>query len=85
VEFRDNGDQPSRRPAKLIFMTPRKTRYLFAVDRAGKDIIQCSPAELARRFRVGDAVFIDEPRPESLFDRVMKGLVGKLRVPAARH
>jgi hypothetical protein len=85
VEFRDNGDQPSRRPAKLIFVTPRKTRYLFAVDRAGKDVIQCTPAEISRRFRMGDAVLIDEPRAESLFDRVMKGLVGKLRVPAAQR
>ncbi len=79
VEFRDNAAQPVRRPGKLIFVTPRKTRYLFAFDRAGKDILPYSPAELSRRFRVGDSVLINEPREESLFDRIMKGLVGKLR------
>jgi hypothetical protein len=83
VEFRENVERPVRRPARLIFVTPRKTRYLFALDRAGKDIIQCTPGEVCRRFRVGDAVFIDEPGPESLFDRIMKGLVGRLRAPAA--
>jgi hypothetical protein len=85
VEFRENVEQPVRRPAKLIFVTPRKTRYLFALDRAGKDIIQCTPGEISRRFRVGDAVFIEEPGPDSLFDRIMKGLVGKLRAPAAQQ
>jgi hypothetical protein len=82
VEFREKGDQPSRRPAKLIFVTPRKTRYLFAFDRAGKDITPYSPSELARLFRRGESIIVDEPRAESLFDRIMKGLVGKLRAPA---
>ena len=84
VGFRETADQPVRRRARLIFVSPRKTRYLFAFDRAGKDITPYSPAELSRCFRLGDAVFIDAPRAESLFDRIMKGLVGKLRVPAAR-
>jgi hypothetical protein len=83
VEFRETADQPVRRPARLIFVSPRKTRYLFAVDRAGKDIIQCTSGEISRRCRVGDAGFFNEPRVESLFDRIMKGLVGKLRAPAA--
>jgi len=63
-------------------VTPRKTRYLFAFDRAGKDIIPCTPAELARRFKIGDAVIVEEPHDESLFDRIMRGLVGKLRATA---
>ena len=82
VEFREVVEPPVRKPGKLIFVTPRKTRYLFALDRAGKDILQCTPGEICRRFRVGDAVFIDEPRADSLFDRIMKGLVSKLRNPA---
>ncbi len=84
VEFRETGDQSVRRQAKLIFVTPRKTRYLFAVDRAVREIIQCTAGEMSRRFRVGDVVFINEPHVESLFDRVMKGLVGKLRATAPR-
>jgi hypothetical protein len=79
VEFRENLEKPTRRSGRLIFVTPRKTRYLFAFDRAGKDILPYSPGEMNRRFRVGDAVLIGEPRDESLFDRIMKGLVGKLR------
>jgi Protein of unknown function (DUF1631) len=84
VEFRETGDPSVRRQARLIFVTPRKTRYLFAVDRAVREIIQCTAGEISRRLRVGDLVFINEPRVESLFDRVMKGLVGKLRATAAR-
>ena len=85
VEFRDAADPAVRRPVRLIFISPRKTRYLFAVDRAGKEIIECSRAEANRRFRVGEAVMMDGPPEESLFDRIMSGLVGKLRAPAAPH
>jgi hypothetical protein len=85
IEFRESGEKPSRRPARLIFVTPRKTRYLFSFDRVGKDIMPYTPGEISRRFRLGEAAFIDEPRMEGLFDRIMKGLVGKLRAPAAAH
>jgi hypothetical protein len=79
VEFRETSRPTPRRPGRLIFVTPRKTRYLFAFDRAHKDIIPCTPGELQRRFRLGDALIVEEPHDESLFDRIMKGLVGKLR------
>jgi hypothetical protein len=82
VEFRETSRPTPPRPGKLIFVTPRKTRYLFSFDRAGKDIVPYAPAELAHRFRLGDAIIIPEPREESLFDRIMKGLVGKLRASA---
>jgi hypothetical protein len=83
VEFRETGDQAARRPVRLIFVSPRKTRYLFAVDRAGQEIIQCTRAEIGLRFRGGEAIIMNEPPEESLFDRIMSGLVGKLRVPGA--
>jgi len=83
VELREAGDHAPRRPVKLIFVSPRKTRYLFALDRVGKEIIECSRAEIGRRFRVGEARIVDEPPEESLFDRIMNGLVGKLRAPGA--
>jgi len=62
-------------------VSPRRTRYLFALDRVGKEIIECSRADISRRFRVGEARVVDEPPEESLFDRIMNGMVGKLRAP----
>jgi hypothetical protein len=79
MEFRGTEDQGKGRAARLIFVSPRKTRYLFAVDRAGKEIIQISRAEISRRLRLGEAVKLDGPPEESLFDRIMNGLLGKLR------
>lgn len=82
VEFRDPDDESSRRVGRLIFVSPRKSRYLFAVDRAGKEIIECSRAEITRRLRLGEAVKLDEPPVESLFDRIMNGLMSKLKLPS---
>ena len=79
VEFRQPDDPTVRRPARLIFVSPRKSRYLFAVGPAGKEIIQCSRAEIGRRLRIGEAVKLDKPPEESLFDRIMGALLGKLR------
>lgn len=81
MEFRDPDDDSVRKTGRLIFVSPRKTRYLFAVDRAGKEIIECSRAEITRRLRVGEAVKLDEPPEESLFDRIMHGVMSKLRMP----
>jgi hypothetical protein len=81
VEFSDADNPHKRRPARLIFVSPRKTRYLFAVDRAGKEIIQCTRAEIGRRLRIGEVVRLDKPPEESLFDRIMSSLLSKLRVP----
>ena len=80
VEFRDADNEGKSKPGRLIFVSPKKTRYLFATDRAGKEIIQCSRAEIGRRFMVGQAVKMDEPPEDSLFDRIMSGLLGKLRL-----
>jgi hypothetical protein len=52
-----------------------KTSYLF-VDRNGKTVLECSRAELARRYRLKEVVDIDEA---PLFDRIMTGLVGKMK------
>ncbi|MPZ46737.1 MAG: DUF1631 family protein [Betaproteobacteria bacterium] len=80
VEFRDAENEGKSKPGRLIFVSPKKTRYLFATDRAGKEIIQCSRAEIGRRFLAGQAVKMDEPPEDSLFDRIMNGLLGKLRL-----
>lgn len=81
MEFRDPDDDSVRKTGRLIFISPRKTRYLFAVDRAGKEIIQCSRAEITRRLRLGLAVKLDEAPEESLFDRIMHGVMSKLKMP----
>jgi hypothetical protein len=81
MEFRDPDDESVRKTGRLIFVSPRKTRYLFAVDRAGKEIIECSRAEITRRLRVGEAVKLDEAPEESLFDRIMHGVMSKLKMP----
>jgi hypothetical protein len=77
VEVRDKGDDEkiTRRPARLSFVSPMKTSYLF-VDRNGVTVLECSRAELARRYRLKEVVDMDEA---PLFDRIMTGLVGKMK------
>ena len=57
VEFRpkDNGEQ---RVAKLLFVSPKKTRYLFS-DRRGEDVLELSRAEIVRRLRTGEVVRLE--------------------------
>ena len=82
VRIRETGKKDSGLPARLSYISPLKTRYLF-VDRQGKTVLQCSAAVLAKRLRDGEIV-IEEPASEApLFDRIMGGVVGKLRGPAA--
>jgi hypothetical protein len=75
VEFREKGDDDTRRPARLSYISPLKSSFLF-VDRLGKTVKECSRAELARLFRLSAVVVMDEV---PLFDRIMNGVVGKLR------
>ncbi len=74
-EKNPDNDEVTVRPAKLSYVSPMKNRYLF-LDRGGKTVLECSRAELARRMRVGDAAVMDEA---PLFDRIMGGLVSKMR------
>ena len=78
VGIREKEHKTARKPAKLSFISPLKTRYLF-VDKQGKTMLDCSRAELARRFQIGDIVIMDKVVPDvPLFDRLTDGLVGKL-------
>jgi hypothetical protein len=83
VEFRAKDEGAEQRVAKLLFVSPKKTRYLFS-DRRGQNVLELSRAELVRRLRTGEVLRLDEAPHEPLFDRVMSGLVDKLRAPAAR-
>jgi hypothetical protein len=80
IEFRDPANESGAKAGRLIFISPQKTRYLFATDRAGREIIQCSRGEIVRRFMAGQAVKLEEPPEEPLFDRIMNGLLSKLRL-----
>jgi hypothetical protein len=77
VGIREKNPAEPRRSAKLSFISPLKTRYLF-VDKQGKNILDCSRAELARRFQLGSVVIMAEVPEVPLFDRITQGLVGKL-------
>jgi hypothetical protein len=81
VRFQPKEEGAERRVAKLLFASPKKTRYLFC-DRRGENILELTRAEIVRRLRTAEAVRLDGEPSEPLFDRIMSGLVGKLRAPA---
>jgi len=81
VEFRPKEEGAEKRACKVLFVSPKKTRYLFS-DRRGKDVLELSRAEIVRRLRTGEAVRLDEEPPEPLFDRFMNGVVGKMKSSA---
>lgn len=63
--------------AKLTFISPLKTRYLFA-DRHGKTALECSQAELVRLVQLQEVTLGKEPVEPPLFDRLAQGVMGKL-------
>ncbi len=75
VEIREKGSEAPR-VAKLLFVSPKKTRYLFS-DRRGQNVLQLTRAELARRMRARELVRLDKAPEEPLFDRIMASLIGK--------
>ena len=83
VEFRPKEEGAEKRACKVLFISPKKTRYLFS-DRRGKDVIELSRAEIVRRLRTGEAVRLDEEPPEPLFDRFMHGVVGKMKAGSGK-
>src|SRR5260221_493632 len=80
VEFRPKGDGEEHRAAKLLFVSPKKTRYLFS-DRRGQNVLELSRAEIVRRLRSGEAVRLADAPEEPLFDRLMTSLVVQLQAP----
>jgi hypothetical protein len=81
VKIRGKTENVAGQPARLSYISPLKTRFLF-VDRQGKTVLECSAAVLAKFLSNGEIV-IEEPVVEApLFDRMMGGVVGKLRGPA---
>jgi hypothetical protein len=83
VEFRPKASGAEHRVAKLLFVSPKKTRYLFS-DRRGENVLELSRAEIVRRLRTGEVVRLENEPHEPLFDRITSGVVDKLRTPATR-
>jgi len=81
IEFRSKAAEAVPQAKKLLFVPPKKTRYIFS-DRRGQDILELTRGEIVRRLRSGEAVRLDGEPEEPLFDRIMNGLVGKLSAPA---
>lgn len=88
VEFKETRESEKedgiekRRPARLIFISPRKTRYIFA-DRGEKEYIECTRSEITRRFHVGEAIYMEEEPEVPFFERIMGGVVSTMRGGAA--
>jgi hypothetical protein len=78
-----DADGATRLPAKLHYVSPKKSHFLF-IDRQGKKMFECSRSMLARRLKLGEVTLLDGEPDASLFDRIMGGIFGKLRagVPA---
>ncbi len=77
VEIVRKHEKEKQQTAKLTFISPLKTRYLFA-DRHGKTALECSQTELVRRFQLGEITISKEPTELPLFDRLAEGVAGKL-------
>jgi len=84
VEFKEakEGEKEERRPVRLIFVSPRKTRYIFS-DRGETNYIECTRSEITRRFRTGEAVYMEEEPEVPFFERIMGGVISKMRGAAA--
>ncbi len=71
-----NPDEP-RQPAKLLYVSPLKSRFLFA-DKRGRTVLECTRVDLAKRFRTRELVILAENPDASLFERIINGVLGKL-------
>lgn len=80
VEILDSKGE-ARRPAKLHYVSPMKSHFLF-VDRKGNKVYECSRSMLYRRLKMGELTLLEGEPDASLFDRIMQGIFGKLRAAA---
>jgi len=81
VEIIEAAGGEHRHPAKLHYVSPMKSHFLF-VDRRGKKVYECSRSMLARRLKLGEMWLLDGEPDSSLFDRILEGLFGKLGAAA---
>jgi len=77
VGLRGKNPEDPRQPAKLLYVSPLKSRFLFA-DKRGRTVLECTRVDLARRFRTRQLVILAENPDASLFERIINGVLGKL-------
>jgi outer membrane biosynthesis protein TonB len=79
VEFRETVSEDANRLGKLSYISPLRSSFLF-VDQQGKTVKECTRTELARLVRLAMVVTVDVVVDEEpLFDRMMAGVIDKLR------
>ena len=84
VAIQVKGEKNSPRLAKLSYVSPLKSRFLF-VDSHGKTTLECTRTDLMRRLQSGELTITNEVPEVPLFDRLAAGLVGKLGGSKAPH
>jgi len=77
VGLRAKSPDEPRQPAKLLYVSPLKSRFLFA-DKRGKTVLECTRVDLSNRFRTRDLVILAENPDASLFERIINGVLAKL-------
>ena len=83
VGIRPESQDPDapRQPAKLLYMSPLKSRFLFC-DRGGRKVLECGRAELAKRFKMREIVIMKGDPDASLFERILRGVMSSLGAEA---
>jgi hypothetical protein len=77
-----DGTEEELRPVRLIFVTPRRSRFVFA-DRGEKEYIERTRAGMFNSLLNGEAVLMEEEPEVPFFERIMGGVIGKMKSKAA--
>lgn len=80
VEILEPGGTGIPVPAKLHYVSPLQSRFLF-VDRRGAKVYECSRAMLAMRLNVGEVKVLPGPPDPPLFENMMSGVFKKMGKP----
>lgn len=76
VGIRSARPEEPRQHAKLLFVSPLKTRFLFS-DRQGKTVLESNRGDIAKRLRSRDVVILSQQPDSSFFERIIQGVLGK--------
>ena len=77
IRVQSSDPDAPRQPAKLLYMSPLKSRFLFC-DRAGRKVLECGRAELAKSFKLREIVIIRGDPDASLFERILRNVMSSL-------
>ncbi len=80
VEILEAGGTGKPVSAKLHFVSPLQSRFLF-VDRRGTKVYECSRAMLVMRLNVGEVKVLAGPPDPPLFENMMSGVFKKMSKP----